>query len=68
MATSREFAEYVTEQLRDVGPIAYWKMFGEYGLFCGRKFFGVVCDDTLFFKITEAGRRVCPGQRQTGSG
>ena len=24
-------------------------------------FFGVVCDDTLFFKITEAGRRVCPG-------
>ena len=61
MASSREFVEYVTEQLRDVGPIAYRKMFGEYGLFCGRKFFGVVCDDTLFFKITEAGRRVCPG-------
>ena len=51
MASSREFVEYVTEQLRDVGPIAYRKMFGEYGLFCGRK----------FFKITEAGRRVCPG-------
>ncbi len=61
MASSREFVEYVMEQLRNAGPVTYKKMFGEYGLFCGRKFFGVVCDDTLFIKITEAGRTVCPG-------
>ena len=60
MASSREFVEYVAEQLRDAGSVTYKKMFGEYGLFCGRKFFGVVCDDTLFIKITEAGRTVCP--------
>ena len=61
MATSREFAEYVTEQLQDAGRITCRRMFGEYGLFCGRKFFGMICDNTLFIKITEAGRAVCPG-------
>ena len=61
MATSREFAEYVTEQLQAAGRVTCRTMFGEYGLFCGRKFFGVICDNMLFLKITEAGRQVCPG-------
>ena len=31
-------------------------MFGEYGLFCDGKMFGMVCDDRLFVKPTEGGR------------
>ena len=30
-------------------------MFGEYALYCGDKVVALVCDDTLFVKITEAG-------------
>ena len=35
-------------------------MFGEYGIYCNGKIIGVICDDQLFLKITEAGRRICP--------
>lgn len=35
-------------------------MFGEYGVYCNGKIFGVICDDQLFVKITEAGRKTCP--------
>lgn len=35
-------------------------MFGEYGLYCDGTFFGVVCDDRLFVKPTEAGRALVP--------
>ena len=31
-------------------------MFGEYALYCGGKVVALVCDDTLFVKITDAGR------------
>lgn len=52
MASSKEFVEYVVEQLRDVGIISYRKMFGEYGWYCDGKFLGVICDDQLYVKIT----------------
>jgi TfoX/Sxy family transcriptional regulator of competence genes len=31
-------------------------MFGEYALYCDEKVVGLVCDDTLFIKITEPGK------------
>lgn len=60
MASRAELVEYVADQMRDAGNITYRKMFGEYGIYCGGKMFAVVSDDQLFFKITEAGRAVCP--------
>ena len=36
------------------------KMFGEYGLFCDGTFFGVICDDQLFIKITPQGEAAFP--------
>lgn len=52
MASSKEFVEYVSEQLRDAGIISYRKMFGEYGWYCDGKFLGVICDNQLYVKIT----------------
>ncbi len=52
MASSKEFVEYVAEQLQDAGTIVYRRMFGEYGWYCDGKFLGVICDDQLFVKIT----------------
>ena len=58
MASSMEFMQYVCEQLSGGGKITCKKMFGEYGIFCGGKFCGVICDDQLFLKRTEACRKL----------
>ncbi len=64
MASKIEFVEFAAEQLRNAGTITYRKMFGEYGIYCDGKIFGVICDDQLFIKITEAGRRICPDLKE----
>ncbi len=60
MASKVEFVEYVADQLRLAGTITYRKMFGEYGMYCDGKIFALICDDQLFIKITEAGKRLAP--------
>lgn len=61
MASSLEFVQYAAEQLSGAGHITYRKMFGEYGVYCDGKIFALICDDQLFIKKTEAGRKLCPG-------
>lgn len=58
MASSEEFMQYVVDQLNSAGTITYRKMFGEYGLYCNRKFFALVCDNQLFIKVTNEGQTV----------
>lgn len=60
MASREEFVQYTVEQLSDAGAITYRKMFGEYGVYCDGKIFALICDDQLFIKITEAGKRLAP--------
>ena len=64
MASKLEFVQYIVEQLHDAGCVTYRKMFGEYGLYLDGKIFALVCDDQLFIKITDAGRRICPELRE----
>lgn len=56
MASSPEFVSYAAEQMGMAGVITYKKMFGEYGLYCDGRFFAMICDDQLFFKLTEQAR------------
>ncbi|NBI62038.1 hypothetical protein D3Z38_02920 [Clostridiales bacterium] len=56
MASSKEFVEYVCDQLSGAGDITSKKMFGEYGLYCDRKFFATVENDQLYVKTTEEGQ------------
>ena len=60
MASTPGFVQFVAEQCSDAGHITARKMFGEYGIYCNGKIFGVICDDRLFFKVTEAGRALVP--------
>ena len=60
MASGRQTVEYIADQLAPVGDIAFRKMFGEYGLYCYGKIFALVCDDTLFVKITEEAEKAFP--------
>ena len=58
MATRKEFAAFVTEQLGgEAQGVTCRKMFGEYGLHCFGKFFGMICADALYLKPTPAGLR-----------
>ncbi len=56
MATTPETIAYLLDQLSGVRELATRKMFGEYALYCESKVIALVCDDTLFIKITEAGK------------
>ncbi len=56
MASDLSFVQYVCDQMRQAGEVAYKKMFGEYGLYLDGKIFALVCDNRLFIKATDAGR------------
>lgn len=51
MATSREYIDFVLEQLDGVGDISARKMFGEYMLYINTKPIFSVCDNTVFVKM-----------------
>lgn len=61
MASTLDCVEYICEQIGGAGEITYKKMFGEYGIYCDGKIIGVVCDNQLFVKKTDAGASVYPG-------
>ncbi len=56
MATDRSFVEFIADQVENAGQITYKMMFGEYALYCNGKVVGLVCDNQLYIKPTEAGR------------
>jgi TfoX/Sxy family transcriptional regulator of competence genes len=57
MASDQSFVEFVADQMGDAGGISYKKMFGEYAVYCDGKVVALVCDNQLFVKPTEGGRR-----------
>jgi TfoX/Sxy family transcriptional regulator of competence genes len=57
VATDKKFIETVVEKLQPLDVTAK-PMFGEYGLYYQGKNFALVCDNTLFVKITAAGAAV----------
>ena len=60
MASNPDFGQYVADQCAGAGDITTRKMFGDYGIYCHGKIFGLICDDKLYIKPTEAGRKMLP--------
>ena len=58
MACNPDFVQYVADQCAGAGEIVTKKMFGDYGIYCNGKIFGLICDDALYIKPTETGRLV----------
>ena len=56
MATRPATIGYIIKQVAQAVPASARKMFGEYALYVEDKVVGLVCDDQLFIKPTEAGR------------
>ena len=57
MACTTDFVQYVVDQCSMAGDITIKKMFGDYGIYCNGKIFGLLCDDCLYIKPTEAGKK-----------
>ena len=50
MATSKEYIEFVCEQLEGIENVTYKKMFGEYMVYVNAKPIFIVCDNTVTVK------------------
>ena len=53
MASTKDFVDYVCDQIRDAGDITSRKMFGEYAVYCDGKVVALICDDQVFVKKTK---------------
>ena len=52
------FAQYIVDQCSGAGEIAVKKMRGEYCIYCNGILFGLICDNNLYIKQTDAGEAV----------
>ena len=50
MATSKEYIDFVCEQIEGIGDISTKKMFGEYMVYLNDRPVLLVCDNTVFVK------------------
>lgn len=60
MATSKEFCDYVLENLQRIGEVSARKMMGEYLVYYRGKLIGDICDNCFFLKPTESVLRLMP--------
>lgn len=56
MVASDGFADFLREQLAPPGPISLRRMFGKTGVFCHGLMFGMVSDNTLYFRVDDGNR------------
>lgn len=60
MATSKEFHDYIMENLNRAGNASSRKMMGEYLVYFNGRLAGDICDNCLLLKQTEASLRLLP--------
>jgi len=58
MATTKDFHDYVLECLQKAGEVRTRKMMGEYCVYYMGKVIGLICDNTLFFKVTDGSEKL----------
>ena len=64
MATTREFIDYIAEQVDLGAAFTHKRMFGEYGLYLHDKVIAFACDNSLFIKATPATEALTTGLPQ----
>ncbi len=60
MASSKEYLDFVLEQLPGAGEVSYRAMMGEYVLYFRGRVFGGIYDDRLLVKATKSALRMMP--------
>ena len=57
MASRGTFGEFLQDELRPLGKVTVRRMFGGAGVYCDGLMFGLVADDTLYFRVDDGNRR-----------
>ncbi len=57
MASKQSTADYIIDQLPSINNVRVRKMFGEYALYCEDKVVALICNDRLYVKITDEGKK-----------
>ena len=60
MASSKEYLDYILDQLSLIDGITYRAMMGEYILYCNGKIFGGIYDDRFLVKPTPSATERMP--------
>lgn len=60
MPTTRDFIDYITDQLALGERLTHKKMFGEYALYVDAKVVAFACDNSLFVKHSPAAIALAP--------
>ena len=60
MAASKEFLEYVSDQLSEICGITYKQMMGEYIVYLNGKIAAYICDDRLLLKPVPSAEAMLP--------
>ena len=58
MVASNSFTEFLREQLAPLGRVTMRRMFGKTGVFCDGFMFGMVRDNTLYFRVDDDNREM----------
>lgn len=66
MATGKEFIAYLQDCLRYLDGLSFRAMFGEYAMYAHEVVVGLVCDQTVFVKVTEGTSALLAGRVGTG--
>ena len=56
MSVSNDFLIYVVDQLKPFARVVTRRMFGGVGLYADELFFGLIDDDTIYFKVDDTNR------------
>lgn len=58
MASNADFVQFIVDQCSGAGEITVRKMMGDYCIYCDGAIFGLICDNRLYIKETDAARPV----------
>ena len=60
MSSSREYLQFITDQLSELEGITHRAMMGEYILYCKDKVVGRIYDDRFLIKPTKSAKELMP--------
>lgn len=60
MASSRQYLDFIMDQLSSLGEVSYRAMMGEYILYCQGKVVGGIYDNRLLVKQTASAKEMLP--------
>src|SRR5476649_668356 len=58
MVASDAYSEFLREQLAPLGRVTLRRMFGKTGVFCDGVMFGMVTENTLYFRVDDQNRAI----------